>query len=97
LRSLPLVPVVLGPTLPRADREVEERQLWCRAMLILFKPWRSVADLKGADESWQEAYDKYEFPRRLRRVIENINVEHECKDARDQYDNERREGRTNTH
>ncbi|KZT59319.1 hypothetical protein CALCODRAFT_413126, partial [Calocera cornea HHB12733] len=46
------VPVVLGPTLPRADRGVEERLDWCRAMVILFKPWRTLDDLLPPGESW---------------------------------------------
>ncbi|KZT55184.1 hypothetical protein CALCODRAFT_406669, partial [Calocera cornea HHB12733] len=46
------VPVILGPTLPRGDRGLEERSLWCRAMLILFKPWRTFNDLLPLGESW---------------------------------------------
>ncbi|KZV62853.1 hypothetical protein PENSPDRAFT_551691, partial [Peniophora sp. CONT] len=49
LRTIPVVPVILGPTLPRRDRAEEE---WCRAMLILFKPWRSLEDLKRPSETW---------------------------------------------
>ncbi|KZO92228.1 hypothetical protein CALVIDRAFT_487901, partial [Calocera viscosa TUFC12733] len=44
--------VILGPTLPRGDRGLEERTKWCRAMLILFKPWRTIDDLLQARETW---------------------------------------------
>lgn len=34
------IPVILGNTLPRPDRDDSERCRWARAMLTLFKPWR---------------------------------------------------------
>ncbi|KAI0059383.1 hypothetical protein BV25DRAFT_1781053, partial [Artomyces pyxidatus] len=90
LRAVPYVPVLLGPSLPRADRSPEEHEQWCRAMMILFKPWRSFADLKGVGDSWTMAFDAHCFPAHLLKIMDNINVEHECKDAREQYDEERR-------
>ncbi|KIO26438.1 hypothetical protein M407DRAFT_74482, partial [Tulasnella calospora MUT 4182] len=80
LRS-PLVPVLLGPTISR-DGTPEERESWCRAMLILFKPWRSRADLKTVGQSWKDAFEHFDFPEDAVRVMRNINVLHECKDAR---------------
>ncbi|KZO94889.1 hypothetical protein CALVIDRAFT_483665, partial [Calocera viscosa TUFC12733] len=55
------VPVILGPTLPRGDRSLDERTRWCRAMLILFKPWRALVDLLQPDESWDEAFERFSF------------------------------------
>ena len=39
IREVPFVPVLLGEALPRGDRSPEEREQWCRSMMILFKPW----------------------------------------------------------
>jgi len=30
-------------------------------MLTLFKPWRTGYDLKNADETWEQAFNKYNF------------------------------------
>lgn len=91
LRS-PLIPVLLGPTISR-DRTPEERESWCRAMLILFKPWRSLDDLRGIGQSWKDAFEHFEFSEDSARVMQNINVLHECKDARSSYDELRRAGK----
>lgn len=91
LRSIkPVVPVLLGPSIPRGDRSLEEREQYCRAMLILFKPWRSLADLKAPDQTWIDAFENYQVPRHLRKIISNMHVENECKDARREYDDARR-------
>ncbi|KAI0055898.1 hypothetical protein BV25DRAFT_1780412, partial [Artomyces pyxidatus] len=84
------VPVLLGPTISRPDKSIDERESWARSMLILFKPWRGLQDLKRRDETWYEAYERYEFPVHLRKIIENIQVETECRDARTEYDVARR-------
>jgi Helitron helicase-like domain at N-terminus/PIF1-like helicase len=80
------VPVLLGRALPRPDRSEEERELWCRAMLILFKPWRRLFDLKEKESSWSRAYDDFAFDPYCRRIINNMNVENECKDAKRAFD-----------
>ncbi|KAI0040155.1 hypothetical protein FA95DRAFT_1585108 [Auriscalpium vulgare] len=67
LRTSKFVPVVLGPTLPRSDRTSEERELWCRAMLILFKPWRCLGDLKDPQQQWSDAFALHEFPEHLKK------------------------------
>jgi hypothetical protein len=56
LRSIPQVPVLLGPTLPRPDRSQAEYERWCRAMLVIFSPWREPSDLKHPDETWKDAF-----------------------------------------
>jgi hypothetical protein len=53
------VPVILGPTIPHPDKGPTSREDWAQAMLILFKPWRSPADLKPPNESWSDAYDRF--------------------------------------
>lgn len=76
------VPVILGPTIPHPDKGRVDKEQWARAMLILFKPWRTPDDLKAVDESWTEAYEAFEPAPDLKCVIKNMLVLHECKDAR---------------
>lgn len=92
LRASPLVPVMLGPTLPRPDRSEEEYERWCRSMLILFKPWRVLADLKDEGQSWKDAFDQALFSPFHRQIMSNMNVQNECKDARNTYSELRKKG-----
>ena len=39
-----VVPVPIGPSIPRRDRK-ELKDKYCRLMLILFKPWCHAKDL----------------------------------------------------
>ncbi|KAJ7152243.1 hypothetical protein C8R43DRAFT_820320, partial [Mycena crocata] len=85
--------VLLGNTLPRPDRSPMERDKWCRAMLILFKPWRQLADLKAPGQSWTDAYEATVFTPYTSSIMTNLNVENECKDARDKYEELRKAGK----
>ncbi|KAL0058686.1 hypothetical protein AAF712_014630 [Marasmius tenuissimus] len=52
------VPVPLGPPIPRKDKEeLKEKHAWL--MLILFKPWREVQDLRAGFGAWSEAYGAF--------------------------------------
>ncbi|KAK7027673.1 PIF1-like helicase-domain-containing protein [Favolaschia claudopus] len=93
VRTIPVVNVLLGDKIPRPDRGAGERERWCRAMLILFKPWRSLTDLKDADETWQTAFDKCSFGPAELRTMKNMNVENECKDAKDSHEVLRKQGK----
>ncbi|KAH7918549.1 hypothetical protein BV22DRAFT_1024425, partial [Leucogyrophana mollusca] len=84
-RGKPIVPVLLCDSFPRPDRTSEEREQFCRAALLLFKPWRQYSELKGVHASYTQAYDNWDFPDHAKRVIHNLNIENECKDARDTY------------
>lgn len=61
-------------------------------MLILFKPWRVINDLKKPTQTWEEAYSEHlpKFSPQHRAVIENIQKLHECKDSRDEHYAQRR-------
>ncbi|KAJ7142800.1 hypothetical protein C8R44DRAFT_538963, partial [Mycena epipterygia] len=85
-RRVPLVNVLLGDKLPRPDRSSGERDRWARAMMILFKPWRSINDLKSTDQTWTQAFESYEFTDYALALMENMNVENQCKDARDAHE-----------
>ncbi|THU94166.1 hypothetical protein K435DRAFT_575809, partial [Dendrothele bispora CBS 962.96] len=74
-----------GPGLPRRDKESSTMK-HARLMLILFKPWVTVSDLKSESQTWKEAYDDFlqnSCALRLRRVIDNMQLLHECRDSRD--------------
>lgn len=94
-RDLNVVPVLLGNALPRPDTNGEAGHTrWCRAMLILFKPWRTSRDLKTADQSWDDAYIEWhvQCSSRVMNIISNTNLENECSDARDTHDTRRIQG-----
>ena len=101
LHSRRLVPVPLGPSIPRCDRD-NTKEKHARLMLILLKPWNVVTDLKPAGMSWLDAYKAFtqSCHPRLLQIIDNMQVLHECRDSRDDHyakrNNERRAQARNT-
>ncbi|KAG1763818.1 hypothetical protein EV702DRAFT_1205370 [Suillus placidus] len=85
LRKKLVVPVLLGAAIPRPDGSPEDYEMYCRDMLLLFKPWRSLKELKSEHVSWAESFAEQNFAPDLCKIIQNVNVENECKDARDQH------------
>lgn len=87
------IPVPVGPALPRRDRP-ELREKYCRAMLILFKPWRHPKDLLGDCSSWEDAFQQFvasdQCTRRVLELLDNMQVFHECRDSRDDHYRNRR-------
>ncbi len=80
------MPVPIGPAIPRRDREdVKER--YCKLMLLLFKPWQCVDDLKDGSRTWAEEFDifKETAPSSALTVMNNMQILHECKDNRDDH------------
>jgi hypothetical protein len=88
------IPVAIGPALPRRDRELVYAK-YCRLMLILFKPWQEVGDLREAGETWIQAFDQFAgaCSKDIKQVLNNMQVLHECKDAKDIEDCQRRNNR----
>jgi hypothetical protein len=84
--SNPIVSVLLGPQIPRHDRE-ETRERYHRALLTLFVPWRTAMDLCHANETWHEAFEarKSFLSLRAQKIIQNIQLLHECKKQRDEH------------
>ncbi|CAF4696997.1 unnamed protein product [Rotaria socialis] len=81
-----IVPVLVGPQIPRKERE-ETRERYSRALLTLFVPWRSVHDLCILNQTWAEALEVQKpliSPASLK-IIENIQLLHECKHDRDEH------------
>ena len=78
-----IVPNFIGGTLPRCDQG--DHEYYCSTMLTLFKPWRTGHDLKGAEETWEQAFNRYGFSSAQRILMSNFNLRYECLDARDDY------------
>ncbi|CAF3385678.1 unnamed protein product, partial [Rotaria socialis] len=49
------VPVLYGPQIPRQDRD-DTRERYCRAILTLFVPWRTVTDICDIGQTWEDAF-----------------------------------------
>ena len=78
-----IVPNFVGSPLPRCDQG--DRENYCCTMLTLFKPWRTGGDLKIDGQTWNDAYELYEFCDREKKIIKNFNLRYECLDARDDF------------
>ncbi|KAI0084699.1 hypothetical protein BDY19DRAFT_897951, partial [Irpex rosettiformis] len=76
------VVVPIGPRIPIADNPSENPR-YCRLMLMLFKPWRSVCDLKDNCTSWQVAFASFieTAPDVVKALINNMQILHECRTA----------------
>ena len=85
-RTTPVVPVLLGPPIPRRDRD-EMRERYCRSILTLFTPWRSVVDVCDVDQTWEQAFETRQasITAESRKFIENIQLLQECKKDRDEH------------
>ena len=86
LRQSRLVPVPIGPPLPRRDRE-DSIEKHARLMLILFKPWTSPLDLRESGRRWSDEYSIFlqTCDERFKILIKNMQVLHECRDERDDH------------
>ena len=85
-RKKPVVPILLGPPAPRRDRD-DTRERYCRSILTLFYPWRSIQDVCDVDQTWEEAF-KIRQSRILPtswKIIDNIQLLQECKNDRDEH------------
>ena len=83
-RSFAVVPVLVGPAIPRQDRE-DTTERYARVILTLFHPWTSVVDICHVSQSWSEALVMLQptFNAESNKVISNIQLLHECKRDRD--------------
>ncbi|PPQ76270.1 hypothetical protein CVT26_009844 [Gymnopilus dilepis] len=85
LRTDRVLPVVLGPSLPNKRSSAGAYESWAQQILVLFKPWRSIRDLKADGVSWHEEFERFQqagINTRCRRVIDNMSLLSEGRDAR---------------
>ncbi|CAF4581968.1 unnamed protein product, partial [Rotaria socialis] len=80
------VPVLYDPQIPRQDRD-DTRERYCRAILTLFLPWRTVTDICDISQTWEDAFKSRQhlILRHSWAIIENIQLLHECKKDRDDH------------
>ena len=78
-----IVACLMGGSLPR--RDVGDHEFYCATMLTMFKPWRSGLDLKQQDVAWHTAFASFQFSTRQLQLMDNMNTQYECLDARDDY------------
>lgn len=73
---------IAGPFPPRSD-DSDQSDLYYASMLVLFKPWRTLDDLKAGDESWSSAFTRLQSTasERVRRMIDGIQYYHTSGDA----------------
>lgn len=85
-RSKPVVPVLLGPPIPRSDRD-DTKERYCRSILALFLPWRTVSDLCDVNQTWEQAFETRhgKITSESHRIINNIQLLQECKTDRDEH------------
>ena len=83
-RSFAVVPVLVGPAIPREDRE-DTAERYARAILTLFHPWTTAVDICHVNQSWSEALNMLQptFSSKSNKAISNIQLLHECKRDRD--------------
>ncbi len=78
------VPNFVGGMLPRKDRG--DREYYCSTMLVLFRLWRTGADLKSEhDIAWEAAFHSHTFSDKQLRIMANFNLRYECLNVRDDY------------
>ncbi|KAF8184514.1 hypothetical protein K438DRAFT_1598224 [Mycena galopus ATCC 62051] len=78
-----MIPNFLGGALPRSDKG--DREFYCMTMLTIFKPWRTPADLKDPESTWDQTFNEHCFSHRQKELIGNFNLRYECNDARDDH------------
>ena len=85
-RTEPVVPALGGSQIPRQDRE-ETRERHSQAIATLFIPWRSVRDLCDVNQSWSDALSERQqnISGQSQKIIENIQLLHECKTDHDPH------------
>lgn len=85
-RTKPVVPVLLGPAVPRRDRD-DTKERYYRCILTLFVPWRCVTNLCSINETWEKAFEvrRKNVNSDCEKIIENIQLFHECKKERDEH------------
>lgn len=62
-----------GPWLPRRN-EKQTYPLYCASMLALFKPWRSLAELKPTHLTFEDAFNTFTAAAsaQVLQIIDNI-------------------------
>jgi hypothetical protein len=79
--------VPIGPAIPHRDNK-ECYDWYCRLMLMFFKPWRHVSDLRENFGNWREAFEHFmsgDGSEPFRSTMDHMQILHECKDCQADY------------
>ncbi|KAF7791124.1 hypothetical protein EIP86_002135 [Pleurotus ostreatoroseus] len=78
--------VPIGPALPRRDNP-DGYARYYRIMLMLFKPWRCVRDLRSVDQFWPDAFHAFETSCSVdvKKILYNIQFLYECQDSQEDH------------
>ena len=77
--------VLQGRAVPYSGNLNEEARLYYyKVILVLFKPWRSLADLKSSSQTWQQAFECFEAGEEEKRIIKNLDILHVMKEEAEQ-------------
>ncbi|KAK4704722.1 hypothetical protein P7C70_g1483, partial [Phenoliferia sp. Uapishka_3] len=80
-RTQPIIPRIEGRSVPRRDHpDPKVREWYAKSILILFKPWRTLDDLKEGSESWENALARFDAPPEVQCFIENLQFLHRMKE-----------------
>jgi hypothetical protein len=82
------VPILYGPKIPSKLKHPEK---YARMMLILFKPYTTMDEIRPSDCTWPEAFAEFEAgaSKRILRLIDNVNALHQA-GAAHELDRDRR-------
>jgi hypothetical protein len=77
-----LMPNFVGTWFPRNDVP-ELHDFYCACMLALLSPWREIANLKHANQTFKQVFDKFTSTadQSIMDVISNIQYPHKCSDS----------------
>ncbi|GAA6028560.1 hypothetical protein JCM8097_007282 [Rhodosporidiobolus ruineniae] len=79
-RETAAVPVILGPSIPRRHHEsAAVRNQYGRSILTLFKPWRTLDDLRLPGEDWAAAERRFIPADDVQPFIDNLQLLHSMK------------------
>jgi hypothetical protein len=79
------IPMPIGPSLPRRDK-IENREKYCRLMLLFLKPWNTPQDLILGYDSFETAFQTFlQENSRWKSLLDNMQLLHECRDHRDDH------------
>ncbi|KAF8443745.1 hypothetical protein L210DRAFT_3310151, partial [Boletus edulis BED1] len=79
------VPIILGDGLVKLTGQNPEDDKYFQYNLLLFKPWRSFSNLRPDGHSWSDMFDRADFSPYCRKLIANMIVDAECRDAKTEH------------
>lgn len=67
------IPVIIGPSVPRMN-DLTNRDLYAKIILLLFRPWRKLNNLRPNNTSWATAFDSFYLnaSEEIRQLISNL-------------------------